>query len=46
VLVVAPVLYPFLGFERIDRFAGFMNSRENVELLIQRIEELAEGKEQ
>ena len=46
VLVAGPMLYPFFGFERIDRFAGFLNSRENVEMLIQRIEELAEGKGQ
>jgi hypothetical protein len=45
VLVLAPILYPFLGFDRIDRFAGFVNSRENIEALIRRIEELAESKE-
>ncbi len=45
VLVLGPVLYPFLGFDRVDRFAGFLNSRENIEMLIARIEELAQGKE-
>ncbi len=45
VLVAGPVLYPFFGFERTDRFAGFLNSRANIEMLIRRIEELAEGKE-
>jgi hypothetical protein len=45
ILFTGPLLYPFFGFDRIDRFAGFLNSRENVEILIRRIEELAEGKE-
>ena len=44
-LLAGPVLYPFFGVERIDRFAGFLNSRENVEKLVERIERLAEGKE-
>ncbi len=44
-LLAGPVLYPFFGVERIDRFAGFLNSRENIEKLIERIERLAGGKE-
>jgi hypothetical protein len=44
-LLAGPLLYPFFGVERIDRFAGFLNSRENVEKLIERIEQLAAGKE-
>ena len=44
-LLAGPVLYPFFGMDKVDRFAGFMNSRQNVEMLIKRIEELAEGKE-
>ena len=45
VLIVAPLLYPFFETGRVDRFAGFVNSRENIEMLIGRIEELAEGEE-
>jgi hypothetical protein len=45
ILFAGPVVYPFLGFDRVDRFAGFLNSRENIEKLIRRIEGLAEGKE-
>ena len=45
VLIAGPVLYPFFGMDRTERFAGFFNSRQNVEMLIKRIEELAEGKE-
>lgn len=44
-LLAGPVLYPFFGVERIDRFVGFLNSRENIERLIERIERLAGGKE-
>jgi hypothetical protein len=44
-LLAGPLLYPFFGVERIDRFAGFLNSRDNVERLIERIEQLAAGKE-
>jgi hypothetical protein len=45
-LIAGPLLYPLFGMERVNRFAGFMSSRENVEKLIERIEELAGGKEQ
>lgn len=45
VLVLGPILYPFFGMDRVERFAGFSNSRENVEMLIRRIEELAGGRE-
>ena len=45
-LLLGPILYPFFGMDRIERFAGFLNSRQNVEMLIQRIEQLSEGKEQ
>jgi len=40
VLILGPVLYMFMGTERVDGFAGFLNSRENLEMLIKRIEEL------
>lgn len=42
-LLGGPVLYPFFGTERVDRFAGFLNSRANIEKLIRRIEELSEA---
>ena len=45
ILFAGPLVYPFLGFDRVDRFAGFLNSRENIEKLIRRIEELSEGGE-
>lgn len=45
-LVAGPVLYPFFGLDRVERFAGFLNSRANVELLIRRIEQLAGSGEQ
>jgi len=44
-LMLGPILYPFFGMDRVERFAGFLNSRHNVELLIRRIEQLSEGKE-
>ena len=43
VVTAGPLLYPFFGFERIDALSGFLNSRDNVERLIRRIEELSQG---
>lgn len=42
VLVAGPILYPFFGVENVERFAGFLNNRENIARLIARIEQLSE----
>jgi hypothetical protein len=41
VIVGSPLAAPFFGFENIHRFSKILEDRKNVELLIQRIEELA-----
>lgn len=43
-IVASPFLVPFLGFDRVDQYTQFFQSRENVERLIERIEELEEEK--
>lgn len=40
-LLGMPILGPFVGFTRLARFASLIESRENVEMLLRRIEELA-----
>jgi len=39
-LVAAPVLGAFLGMDRVHHLASFLSSRDNIERLIGRIEEL------
>lgn len=39
-IVFSPMLVPFLGFDRVDQYSQLFQSRENLERLIQRIEEL------
>ncbi|NUL82715.1 MAG: hypothetical protein HUU60_08355 [Armatimonadetes bacterium] len=41
-IAFSPFVVPFLGFDRVDRYSQFFNSRGNVERLLQRIEELEE----
>ncbi|MCC6444388.1 MAG: hypothetical protein IT210_13165 [Armatimonadetes bacterium] len=41
-LVAAPALGAFLGMENMHRFALFISSRDNIERLICRIEDLTE----
>lgn len=43
-IVASPFLVPFLGFDRVDQYTQFFQSRENVERLIERIEEMEEEK--
>lgn len=40
-LLGTPILGPFVGFGRLARFSSLIENRENVELLLHRIEELA-----
>ena len=40
-LVFAPFAVPFLGFDFVNDYSRLFSSRENVERLIQKIEELA-----
>ena len=42
-LLGSPILGPFVGFGRLARFSSLIESRENVELLLSRIEELSAG---
>ena len=42
-LLGTPILGPFVGFGRLARFSSLMEKRENVELLLNRIEELSAG---
>ncbi len=44
-VVAMPFLGPLFGPQKMARFTRFLQVRENVERLIQRIEELAEQKE-
>jgi len=40
-IVTTPLIAPIIGFDRVRNAANLLESRDNVELLIQRIEELA-----
>ncbi len=42
-LLGSPILGPFVGFGRLARFSSLIEKRENVELLLSRIEELSAG---
>ncbi|MHC4505054.1 MAG: hypothetical protein ACYTFI_17250 [Planctomycetota bacterium] len=42
-LLGSPILGPFVGFGRLARFSSLIEKRENVELLLRRIEELSAG---
>jgi hypothetical protein len=42
VLLTVPFLAPFLGLDRVEKYATFFQEIENVERLIQKIEELSQ----
>jgi len=44
-IVAMPFLAPILGVDRMARFSRFLQTRDNVERLIQRIEELSEERD-
>lgn len=44
-IVASPFLVPLFGRDGVARYSRLFSSRENVELLIQRIEELADERE-
>jgi len=45
-IVLTPFLAPFLGLENVHRYSRLLEKRENVELLIERIEQLEHEKGQ
>lgn len=45
VLMASPLLAPLLGRWEIEKYSRLLNSPENVELLIHRIEDLSEARE-
>jgi hypothetical protein len=45
-LVGMPFLAPFIGVDVVHKYSKLLESRENIELLIRRIEELAADKEE
>jgi hypothetical protein len=44
-IVAMPFLAPFLGADKVGRYSRFLNTRENIERLIQRIEDMSEEKD-
>jgi len=44
-LMASPFLAPLFGRENVDRYSELFSTQDNVELLIRRIEELAEERE-
>lgn len=44
-LVASPFLAPVFGFEGMQRYSALFSTLDNVELLIQRIEDLSEAKD-
>lgn len=46
VLLTVPFLAPFLGLDRIEKYATLLQEREKVERLIERIEELSQRPKQ
>jgi len=45
-IVLTPFLAPFVGLENVHRYSRLLEKRENVELLIERIEQLEHEKGQ
>ncbi len=45
-IVLTPFLAPFVGIENVHRYSRLLEKRENVELLIERIEQLEHEKGQ
>jgi hypothetical protein len=45
-LLGSPILGPFIGFQRLLKFSALVESRENVERLIRRIEEITAGRKE
>ncbi len=45
-IVLTPFLAPFVGLENVHRYSRLLEKRENVELLIERIEQLEHDKGQ
>jgi len=46
VIVATPLIAPLVGADRMGRFSRFLQSPDNIERLIQRIEELVEEKKE
>ena len=44
-IVTMPFLAPFFGQQKVARYSRFLQTRENVEKLIQRIEDLSEERD-
>lgn len=44
-IVTTPLIAPIVGFDRVRNAANLLESRDNVELLIRRIEELAAARD-
>lgn len=44
-IVTTPLIAPIVGFDRVRNAANLLESRDNVELLIRRIEELAASRD-
>lgn len=44
-IVTSPLIAPIVGFDRVTSASRLLESRANVELLIQRLEELAETRQ-
>lgn len=45
-IVLSPFIAPFVGLENVHRYSRLLEKRENVELLIERIEQLEHDKGQ
>ncbi len=39
VVAVSPFVMPFFGFKSVDEYSQFISSRENIEMLIRRLEQ-------